>query len=88
MVTGYYTPQPLSQTSVQNWQPPLLAPTVTYLAAHVCPVYQPVPAAPPLQPVPSLPKLVNDNEREFTDLKITLDNLLNPHTELTDHHKY
>lgn len=90
MVTGYYTPQPSIQSSVHNWHPPPVASTRPYLASHARPVYQPVPAAPPLQPVPvpSLPKLVNDSEREFTDLKIALDNLLNPHTELTEHYKY
>lgn len=88
MVTGYYTPS--IQSSVHNWHPPPVASTMPYLASHARPVYQPVPAAPPLQPVPvpSLPKLVNDSEREFTDLKIALDNLLNPHTELTEHYKY
>lgn len=37
---------------------------------------------------PALPKLVTDSEREFTDLKMALDNLLNPHTELSEHYKY
>ncbi len=49
-----------------------------------------MPVTPPLQPVPipALPKLVNDSEREFADLKMALENLLNPHTKLTEHYKY
>ncbi|XP_034536205.1 uncharacterized protein LOC117810467 [Notolabrus celidotus] len=45
---------------------------------------------PPRQPVPvpELPKLVHDSEREFTDLKMALDHLLNSHTELSEHYKY
>ncbi|KAI3368656.1 hypothetical protein L3Q82_025667 [Scortum barcoo] len=39
-------------------------------------------------PVPELPKLVHDSEREFADLKMALDHLLNPHTELSEHYKY
>ena len=49
-----------------------------------------MPARQPLQPVPvlALPKLTTDSEREFTDLKMALDNLLNPHTELTENYKF
>lgn len=45
---------------------------------------------PPKQPVPvpELPKLLHNSEREFTDLKMPLDNLLGPHTELSEHYKY
>lgn len=39
-------------------------------------------------PVPELPKLVHDSEREFTDLKMALDHLLDPHTELSEQYKY
>ena len=39
-------------------------------------------------PVPELPKLVHDSEREFTDLKMALDHLLDPHTELLEQYKY
>ncbi|XP_049330100.1 uncharacterized protein LOC111189521 [Astyanax mexicanus] len=39
-------------------------------------------------PVPKLPKLEHDSEREFTDLKMALDCLLNPHPELTEYYKY
>lgn len=39
-------------------------------------------------PVPELPKLLHDSEREFTDLKMALDHLLTPHTELSEHYKY
>lgn len=44
----------------------------------------------PKQPVrvPELPKLVCDTERKFTDLKMWLDHLLCPHTELSEHYKY
>lgn len=90
MIAGYYTPQPFMQTSVQNLHPSPVAPTIPNMAAPAHPVYQPVLAAPPLQPVlvQSLPKFVNDSEREFTDLKIALDNLLNPQTDLTEHYRY
>ena len=37
-------------------------------------------------PVPTLPDLTTDSEREFTDLKMALDNLLGPHTELSEHY--
>ncbi|RXN05505.1 hypothetical protein ROHU_012663 [Labeo rohita] len=84
-VAGYYASQPI-HTPVQ--------PCYTPLVVHQPPpphlVYQSITATPPLQPVPipALPKLVNDSEREFTDLKMDLDNLLNPHTEFTEHYKY
>ena len=39
-------------------------------------------------PVPALPNLVNDSEREFPDLKMALDYLLNSHAELSEHYKY
>nr|XP_061828893.1 uncharacterized protein LOC133614723 [Nerophis lumbriciformis] len=39
-------------------------------------------------PIPELPKLVHDSEREFADLKMALDHLLNPQTELSEHYKY
>lgn len=50
----------------------------------------PHPVSPPTQPVPvpKLPKLVHDSEREFTDLKMALDYLLSPHTELSEYYKY
>lgn len=56
----------------------------------VCPVYQAVLGAPPLQPVPvpSLPKLIIDSKRDFIDLKMALNNLLNPLLDLTEHYKY
>lgn len=38
--------------------------------------------------MPSFSNLVHDSEREFTDLKMGLDYLLNPHTELSEHYKY
>ncbi|RXN11106.1 hypothetical protein ROHU_010694 [Labeo rohita] len=90
VITDHYAPQSLMQTSVQNWYPLTVAPTMPHMAAPARPAYQLVPPAPLLQPVPvpSLPKLVNDSEREFTDLKIALDSLLNPCTDLTEHYKY
>ena len=39
-------------------------------------------------PVPSLPDLVSDSEREFAELKMAMDELLNTHTELSEHYKY
>ncbi len=83
---GYHPAQPPIHTPVQPWYPP----SVVHQPPPPLPVYQPMPVTPPLQPVPipALPKLVNDSEREFTDLKMALDNLLNPHTELTKHYKY
>ena len=50
-------------------------------AYHELPRWQPV-------PVPALPNLVNDSEREFPDLKMALDYLLNSHAELSEHYKY
>lgn len=49
-----------------------------------------MPVTPLLQPIPipTLHKLVNDSEREFTDLKMGLDNIPNPDTEVTEHYKY
>lgn len=54
------------------------------------PLQVPDAVQPPRQPVPvpELPKLVHDSEREFADLKMALDHLLNPHTELSEHYKY
>ncbi|KAI2646026.1 hypothetical protein H4Q32_024548 [Labeo rohita] len=84
-VAGYHATQPI-HTPVQPWYPP----SVVHQPPPPLPAYQPMPVTPPLQPVPipALPKLINDSEREFTDLKMALDNLLNPHTELTEHYKY
>ncbi|XP_026112361.1 uncharacterized protein LOC113091129 [Carassius auratus] len=83
---GYHPAQPPVHTPVQPGYPP----SVVCQPPPPFPVYQPLPVTPQLQPVPipALPKLVNDSEREFTDLKMALDNLLNPHTELTEHYKY
>ncbi len=39
-------------------------------------------------PRPKIPDFVNDNEREFANLKLTLDNLLEPHAELDEKYKY
>ncbi|XP_048056054.1 uncharacterized protein LOC125274030 [Megalobrama amblycephala] len=85
-VPGYYVTQPSIHIPGQTWY----GSPAMYPPLPPTPVYQPIPAALPLQPVPipTLPKLVNDSEREFTDLKMALDNLLNPHTELTEHYKY
>ncbi|KAL0151615.1 hypothetical protein M9458_051478 [Cirrhinus mrigala] len=90
VITDHYAPQSLMQPSVQNRYPLTVAPTMPHMAAPARPAYQLVPPAPLLQPVPvpSLPKLVNDSEREFTDLKIALDSLLNPRTDLTEQYKY
>ncbi|RXN17130.1 hypothetical protein ROHU_027088 [Labeo rohita] len=84
-VAGYNAAQPI-HTPVQPWYPP----SVVHQPPPPLPVYQPMPVTPPLQPVPipALPKLINDSKREFTDLKVALDNLLNPHTEFTEHYKH
>ncbi len=39
-------------------------------------------------PRPKIPDFVNDNEREFANLKLALDNLLEPHAELDEKYKY
>lgn len=56
------------------------------------PMFQSITTAPslPMQsvPVPTLPKLMNDSERESTDLKMALAHLLNTHAELSEHYKY
>ncbi|XP_026128627.1 uncharacterized protein LOC113109192 [Carassius auratus] len=39
-------------------------------------------------PQPKIPDFVNDNEREFANLKLALDNLLEPHAELDEKYKY
>lgn len=39
-------------------------------------------------PQPKIPDFVNDNEREFANLKLALDNLLEPHMELDEKYKY
>ncbi|XP_067308995.1 uncharacterized protein [Pseudorasbora parva] len=85
-VTGYYVTQPSTYIPGQT----CYGSPVMYPPSPKIPVYQPTPASLPLQPVPipTLPKLMNDSEREFSDLKMALDNLLNPHTELTEHYKY
>ncbi|KAL1268380.1 hypothetical protein QQF64_033743 [Cirrhinus molitorella] len=85
-LAGYHTAQPPIHTLAQPWYPS----PVVHQPPPPLPVYQSMPVTPPLQPVPipALPKLVNDSKREFTDLKMALDNLLNPHTELTEHYKY
>ncbi|KAK0150704.1 Filamentous hemagglutinin [Merluccius polli] len=70
---------------------PVPAPPVQYALQPSCtPTQMPSALQPPRQPVPvpKLPKLVNDNERDFTDLKMVLDHLLSPHTELSEHYKY
>ncbi|XP_065102634.1 uncharacterized protein [Paramisgurnus dabryanus] len=80
--------QPHYPTPVSTYQPMPASPPLQ--PSYPASFYQPTPVGPPLQPVPipALPKLVNDSEREFTDLKMALDNLLNPRTELTEHYKY
>lgn len=56
------------------------------------PMFQSITTAPslPMQsvPVPTLPKLMNDSERESTDLKMALAHLLNTHAELSERYKY
>lgn len=50
------------------------------------PPHLPLPAQPVR--VPKLPTLEHDSEREFTNLKMALDHLLQPHPELSEHYKY
>ncbi|KAK7881024.1 hypothetical protein WMY93_030613 [Mugilogobius chulae] len=62
---------------------PTLLPQYTMLQSPYSPQLPKQPV-----PVPELPKLVRDSEREFADLKMGLDHLLGPHTELSEHYKY
>lgn len=39
-------------------------------------------------PQPKIPDFVNDNEREFANLKLALDNLFESHAELDEKYKY
>ncbi|XP_057679968.1 uncharacterized protein LOC130908509 isoform X2 [Corythoichthys intestinalis] len=39
-------------------------------------------------PKPKIPNFTTDSEKEFANLKLALDNLLEPHTELTEKYKY
>lgn len=39
-------------------------------------------------PKPQIPDFSTDSEREFSNLKLALDNLLEPHVELTEKYKY
>ncbi len=97
-VVSYYTP---AHAAAQPVQPPhqllypqyVATPTQTSLVQMVAqPVFQSISAESflPIQPVPvlALPKLVNDSEREFTDLKMALNYLQNAHAELSEHYKY
>lgn len=72
-------------------QQPASTQQVLYVPQTQCTTLQAPYAVQPLRqpvPVPELPKLVHDSEREFADLKMALDHLLNPHTELSEHYKY
>lgn len=72
----------LTMSSQPMFLPPSETQCTTLQAPYaVQPLRQPV-------PVPELPKLVHDSEREFADLTMALDHLLNPHTELSEHYKY
>lgn len=64
---------PSLQPFSQMWNHP------EYLTPH-----RPLHAA----PQPKIPDFVNDNEREFANLKLALDNLLEPHLELDEKYKY
>ncbi|XP_028461679.1 uncharacterized protein LOC114573602 [Perca flavescens] len=97
---SYHLPYPPAQAATQPLQPSYhLSYPPQYAAAHMQlgstvsqPMVQSFTTAPPLpmQPVPvlALPKLRNNSEREFTDVKMALDHLLNPHAELSEHYKY
>ena len=39
-------------------------------------------------PKPKIPDFTTDSEREFSNLKLALNNLLEPHPELTEKYKY
>ncbi|CAM4638688.1 unnamed protein product [Leuciscus chuanchicus] len=67
----------LANTSLQPLSQPLKRPE--YLVPH-----RPLHAV----PQPKIPDFVNDNEREFANLKLALDNLLEPHAELDEKYKY
>lgn len=89
--TASHPVQPRSYPPYPQYAAPPVQPTASVQSVPQPPI-QSFPPGPslPLQPVPipALPKLVNDSEREFTDLKMALDHLLNPHVELSEHYKY
>ena len=39
-------------------------------------------------PKPKIPDFTTDSEKEFANLKLALNNLLEPHSELTENYKY
>lgn len=83
--------QPPSYPLYPQYAAPPVQPTASVQAIPQ-PMFQSFITAPSLimqpVPIPALPKLINDSEREFTDLKMALDHLLNPHAELSEHYKY
>ncbi|XP_041839808.1 uncharacterized protein LOC121638843 [Melanotaenia boesemani] len=81
-----FQPQYVPHVQAPSQPTPVIAPGGPQ---PVFPSYAPAPVTPAQPvPVPALPKLINDSEREFTDLKMALDHLLNSHAELSEHYKY
>lgn len=69
--------------------PALAVPSQLPSAQTVAPLGLGIPH-PPLYraPKPTIPDFSSDSEREFANLKLALDNLLEPHLELTEKYKY
>ncbi|KAG1940909.1 mitochondrial import receptor subunit TOM70 [Pimephales promelas] len=84
-------PQTLHSASVPAMSIPTLADTSLH-PSTLQPLKRPEYLVPhrPLHaaPQPKIPDFVNDNEREFANLKLALDNLLEPHAELDEKYKY